>query len=61
MYYRRKITFSGYDKDGTLTNFPALVVFTNEVGSDSIYSGFLSTNGYDLRFWNSNLTQELNY
>ena len=38
------ITFSGYNRNETLTNFPVLVTITN-------YNGFLSANGYDLRFW----------
>ena len=42
--YMQQITFPGYTRSETLTNFPALVTFTN-------YTGFLSTNGYDLRFW----------
>jgi hypothetical protein len=52
----RQISFSGYARSETLTNFPALVTFTN-------YVGFLSTNGYDLRFWaNSTATgTQLNY
>ena len=42
--YTMPITFSGYARTETLTNFPALVVFTNN-------HGFLSSGGYDLRFW----------
>ena len=42
--YQQSITFNGYSRSETLTNFPALVTFTN-------YTGFLSTQGYDLRFW----------
>ena len=54
--YMKQITFSGYTKTETLTNFPALVTFTN-------YTGFLSTNGYDLRFWTNSaaIGTPLNY
>ena len=38
------ITFGGYNRSEILTNFPAMVTFTN-------YAGFLSSSGYDLRFW----------
>ena len=59
---KMKITFSGYTKNETLTNFPVLVTFSNNVGNSGLdYSTFLNTSGYDLRFWNSNETQELNY
>ena len=42
--HQMPITFRGYTRAETLTNFPALVTFTN-------YNGFLSSSGYDLRFW----------
>ena len=52
----QQITFSGYTRSETLTNFPVLIAFAKQ-------PGFLSSNGYDLRFW-SNATQTgspLNY
>ena len=50
------ISFSGYTKTEPLTNFPVLVSLTG-------YAGFLSGNGYDVRFWtNSAATgSNLNY
>lgn len=58
--YKMKITFSGYDKSGTLTNFPALVIF-NESLPGFLYSQFAATNGGDLRFADSTETTELDY
>ncbi|MDD4869986.1 MAG: LamG domain-containing protein [Kiritimatiellae bacterium] len=59
--YRTKITFSGYDKNDTLTNFPLLVTLNTNIANFS-YTQFTSPdNGGDLRFANSNETQELNY
>jgi hypothetical protein len=50
-----------FDYSGsTLTNFPALVRL-NESISNFTYSTFLTTNGYDLRFWNADEDTELNY
>lgn len=48
-----KISFTNFTSlSGMLTNFPALVAFSNNVdGSEFDYGDFLSTNGYDLRFW----------
>ncbi|MDD5523472.1 MAG: DUF2341 domain-containing protein [Kiritimatiellae bacterium] len=58
--YKLKVQFGGYDKDETLTNFPALVVFAE--GSNGFsYSQCSSTNGGDLRFVNSNETAILNH
>lgn len=54
------ITFPGYDRDETLTNFPALVVFENDVDGFS-YDGFASSLGHDLRFSNNTETVELEY
>ena len=60
--YKMKITFSGYNKAETLTNFTALVVFSNNMNNSGFdYSRFASTNGWDLRFQNSNESSELNY
>jgi hypothetical protein len=47
------IGFGGYsNRTETLTNFPALVVFSNGLGGTFSFAGFpfLSTNGWDLRF-----------
>ncbi|MEM7392041.1 MAG: LamG-like jellyroll fold domain-containing protein, partial [Verrucomicrobiota bacterium] len=57
---RLKITTCGYDKGETLSNFPLLVALSTNITGFS-YAGFLSTNGYDLRLWNSNETVALNY
>ena len=57
-----KITFTGYTKSETLTNFPLLLTLSNNIAASGFdYSTFLSTNACDLRFWNSNDTRELNY
>ena len=59
--FRTKLRFAGYDKAGTLTNFPALVVLQTNLTGFS-YSDFTSpTNGADLRFSASNATTALNY
>jgi hypothetical protein len=57
---RTEITFNGYGKAETLTNFPALVRLGTNVGGFA-YSQFASTNGFDLRFADSTQTNELNY
>jgi hypothetical protein len=55
-----RITFTGYNKPDTLTNFPCLVVLgTNLTGF--AYEQFSSPAGADLRFVDSNKTTELNY
>jgi len=57
-----KISFPGYEKAETLTNFPALVVLSNGMaGTTFDFGTFLTTNGYDLRFWNDAETTNLNY
>lgn len=56
-----EITFSGYDKPDTLTNFPVLVVFSNNAANGFNYLDFASTNGYDLRFMDAAQTQQLNF
>ena len=59
---RMCITFSGYGKPETLTNFPALLVFgTNLAASGFSYAHMASAKGWDLVLANSNGTQELNY
>jgi hypothetical protein len=56
---KMKITFGGYNKSETLTNFPVLVSLgTNLTGFS--YSQFSSTSGGDLRFSDSSQTNELN-
>ena len=53
--YQMPITFGGYtNRSEALTNFPVLVVFSNGVGSSGFsFSShpFVTTNGYDLRFY----------
>src|ERR1039458_6704172 len=44
-----KITFTGYTRPETLTNFPALVVFTNGLGGGFNYGDFQSLTKQDLR------------
>jgi len=59
---RMKVSFPGYDRPETLTNFPVLLVLSNNVGGSGFdYGGFLSTNGYDLRFRDGPEDKELNY
>jgi len=58
---KMKITFSGYSETETLTNFPALVVLSNNVASGFSYGDFGSDDGYDLRFFDPSETTELNY
>ena len=56
------ISFTNYNRAETLTNFPALVVFSNGMaGAYFDFSTFLSTNGYDLRFTDSTGLTNLNY
>jgi hypothetical protein len=54
------ISFPGYGKAETLTNFPALVALSTNLSGFS-YSLFASGNGYELRFMDSGQTAELNY
>ncbi|MDD2599934.1 MAG: autotransporter-associated beta strand repeat-containing protein [Kiritimatiellae bacterium] len=57
----REIGFPGYYRNSTLTNFPALIVFNEEM-QDFTYTTFLSPAGGDLRFYSDqNKTMELNY
>ena len=48
--YYSQITFSGYTRGETLTNFPVLATFTNSNPSGFLYSQVSSPNGWDLRF-----------
>jgi len=60
--YKMKISFANYNKTEPLTNFPALVVFSNGMaGTTFDFRTFLSTNGHDLRFTDSTGTTNLNY
>ncbi|MFZ4398008.1 MAG: DUF2341 domain-containing protein, partial [Kiritimatiellia bacterium] len=61
-----KITFGGYTNPSeVLTNFPVLVVFSNNVGGSSSfdYSHSCSSSGYDLRFATNSTdrTNSINY
>ena len=58
---KMKVTFAGYNKPETLTNFPALIVFSNAMFSGFSYGDFQSLTNQDLRFANSNETTALNY
>lgn len=55
------ITFSGYTKAETLTNFPALVVFSNGMSSGYSYADYLCPSGFCQRFYSFDFGQELNY
>jgi hypothetical protein len=59
--FMMEITFTNFAGMGTLTNFPALIRLNTS--NTSNYTGFLSLDGWDLRFWtNSALSgTELNY
>ena len=59
--YRMQITFAGYDKPGTLTNFPALVELSTNDISGFGYDQFASATAEDLRFAASNRADELSY
>ena len=57
-----KISFTNYNKTETLTNFPVMVMLSNNMsGTTFNFGSFLTTNGYDLRFLNSDSTSNLNY
>jgi outer membrane protein assembly factor BamB len=60
--YRMPIHFTGYNKPETLTNFPALVVLSNNVNNSGFDYGLLaSPSGSDLRFYSADTEAELNY
>ena len=65
--WKMKITFGAYNnRTETLTNFPVLVVFSNEMTSSGAAfnfadQAFAKTNGYDLRFWSGDEVSELPY
>jgi len=57
-----KITFAGYTRNATLTNFPVLVKLGTNIISGFDYEGFASpADGADLRFSASNQIDELKY
>ena len=58
--YGLGITFSGYGKAETLTNFPALVILGSNLNGFA-YSQFGSGSNADLRFADATQTNELNY
>jgi len=57
--YKLQVTFSGYGRSATLTNFPALVALNTNI-SGFAYSKVSSGTGADLRFVDSS-NNELNY
>lgn len=57
---RLDITFDGYSRGTTLTNFPALVVLGTNINAFS-YGDFSSPTGGDLRFTDATGTAELPY
>ncbi|MBI3986123.1 MAG: DUF2341 domain-containing protein, partial [Lentisphaerae bacterium] len=59
--HKMPITFSGYGKPETLTNFPVLLRFGTNITGFSYTDYSSPTNGADLRFSASNQTDELNY
>jgi hypothetical protein len=58
--YRAKVTFGGYSRPETLTNFPVLLVLGTNIAGFS-YDQFQSGLNADLRVTGSNRTEELNY
>lgn len=58
--HKRRVSFPGYDRSETLTNFPLLVSFGTNVANFS-YSEFTSDRGADLRFVSPDEAAELNY
>ena len=58
--YRMRVNFDGYGGNEALTNWPALVRL-GETIPDFEYDTFASTNGYDLRFTDTDGTTLLNF
>jgi hypothetical protein len=56
-----QITFTGYNRSETLTNFPALVILGADTISGFDYSQFLSGSNADLRFTDNAGLVDLNY
>ncbi|MCE9615398.1 MAG: DUF2341 domain-containing protein [Lentisphaerae bacterium] len=59
--HQMQITFPGYAQPETLTNFPALVVFSEQARPGFRYSQMSSPTGGDLRFMDAAQTRWLNY
>lgn len=57
--YKARVTMSGYDKVGTLTNFPLLLVLNSSNIKGFKHTQFADAGGYDLRITNGD--GELNY
>lgn len=57
---RMQITFTGYNRAEQLTNFPALVILSEDIPGLR-YGQFASSTGNDLRFLNAERTSALNY
>ena len=53
--YKAQITFSGYSQSEVLTNFPALVVFATNAMTNFSYNQVVSTNGYDVAFYDNSV------
>ncbi|MEM7393895.1 MAG: DUF2341 domain-containing protein, partial [Verrucomicrobiota bacterium] len=58
--FNTKITFCGYNRPETLTNFPALVMLGTNINGFA-YSQFAGAGGGDLRFVSGDLSRTLNY
>ena len=56
-----KIFFPGYTAPGTLTNFPVMLVFSNNMSGGFNYSQVMSPSGGDIRFADSTRTNILNF
>jgi len=59
--YRMRIRFTGYGKNETLTNFPALVIIHTNLTGFSYRQFCASANGGDLRFWDVDKSTQLSY
>ena len=57
---KASISFAGYGRDETLTNFPALVVLSTNIPGFR-YTEVVSAGGADLRFSDASQTTELSY
>ncbi len=58
--YRMEVRFSGYDKSDVLTNFPALIVFDEQIHGFE-YDQFASTSGMDVRFYDLSTSNLLSH
>jgi len=59
-HHGMRVTFSGYNRNETLANFPVLVVLNTNLPGFS-YAGFASASGGDLRVADAGRTQPLAY